>query len=118
MRHFIRWSTLFNSRLVSSYNYCDFDIFEAKNPKTMPITGSAATIHGATKSWSFDKIVLTATVHIEIPPIKEVTVASLHGLNGDGLIVQSSFFPSVIMPDILLCGYGISRLPIVMKNNE
>ena len=61
---------------------------------------------------------MTATVNIEIPPITEVAVDSLRGLNGGGLTVQSSFFPSVIMPDILLCGYGISRLPIVMKNNE
>jgi hypothetical protein len=84
----------------------------------MPIIACTAMIHGATESRSFAKTMMTATVHSEVPLITEVAVSSLHGLNGDGLIVQSSFFPSVIMPDILLCGYGITRLPIVMKNNE
>jgi hypothetical protein len=51
------------------YGYWGFDIFEAKNPKTMPIIASAATIHGATESWSFAKIAMTATMHKEIPPI-------------------------------------------------
>jgi hypothetical protein len=60
---------LFDSRLDSSSGYWGFDIFKAKNPKHMPITGSAATIHGATESWFLEKIVMTATMHREIPLI-------------------------------------------------
>jgi len=62
--------------------------------------------------------VLTATVQIKIPSITEVAVGSLRGLNGGGLIVQSSFFPFVIMPDIVLCQYAINLLTIVMNSTK
>jgi hypothetical protein len=48
----------------------------------------------------------------------EMILGSLRGLNLGGLIVQSSFFPSPIMPDILLCPYGNEKYHNLKNSSE